>query len=148
MKLSTKGRYGSRAMLELALHYGFGPITIKDVAQRQEISERYLENIMTTLVSEGLVISSRGKGGGFMLSKPPEEIRLFDIIRVVEGSLAPVDCVDDPSNCNRSPLCVTCDIWGKLKDAMTDVLNGITLKDMVEMYRDKSSKQEALMYYI
>lgn len=148
MKLSTKGRYSSRAMLDLALNFGHGSITLKDISRRQEISERYLENIMSALVSHGLVVSSRGKGGGFMLSKPPQEIQLAEVIRICEGSLALVYCVDDPSKCKRSTKCVTYDVWRRLKKAMTDVLDGITLQDMVEMHEKKTSSQKGPMYYI
>jgi Rrf2 family protein len=148
MKLSTKGRYSSRAMLDLALNYGQGPISIKDIARRQEISERYLENIMIALISSGLVISTRGKGGGFMLTKPPHQIRLIEVIHVMEGSLAPVHCVDDPTKCRRSEQCVTFDVWGMMKKAMTDLLDSITLEDMVNMYKEKTSELEEIMYYI
>lgn len=148
MKLSTKGRYSSRAMLDLAVNYGQGPVSIKDIARRQEISERYLENIMTALISGGLVVSTRGKGGGFMLSKSPHEIRLIEILHIVEGSIALVHCVDDPKKCRRSEKCVTCDIWGMLKKAMTNLLDSITLNDMVKMYEKKISQHEEIMYYI
>jgi Rrf2 family protein len=146
--LSTKGRHSSRAMLDLTLHYGLGPISVKEIAQRQEISERYLENIMTTLISRGLVISIRGKGGGFMLSKPPHKIRLIEIIHVMEGSIAPVHCVDDPTICGRSEQCVTYDVWGMLKKAMTELLDSITLEDMVKMYKKKTAEHEEIMYSI
>ncbi len=148
MKLSTKGRYSSRAMLDLALNYGYGPVSLKDIARRQEISVRYLETIMTLLVSNGLVVSSRGKGGGFMLSRAPDEIHLIEVISAVEGSLAPVHCVDDPTKCKRSAECVTLDVWGMLKKAMTDLLKSITLRDMVKMYETKNPDREEAMYYI
>ena len=148
MKLSTKGRYSSRAMLDLALHYGDGPVSIREVAQRQDISNRYLENLMTALVSKGLVASSRGKGGGFTLARSPGEIKLLEVISTVEGSLAPVHCVDNPAECNRSEGCVTVEIWGKLKEALTDVLDSITLADMVSMYRKKTTDKSELMYFI
>jgi len=148
MKLSTKARYGARAALDLALNYGPSPVPLRDIAERQEISERYLENIMSALVSAGLVGSTRGKNGGFMLSKPPRDIRLGDVVQVVEGSLAPVPCVDDPGQCGRSSLCVTKEIWKMLKDAIHGVLGSITLLDMVEMHRQKSSNQSGPMFYI
>ena len=148
MKLSTKSRYSSRAMLDLALNYGSGPVTLKNIAHRQQISESYLENIMSSLVSGGLVLSTRGKTGGFMLSKHPEEIRLSEVINTVEGSLAPVFCVDDPSKCTRATQCVTCNVWGMLKSAMMDVLNSITLQGLVEMHGKKMSNLQEPMYYI
>jgi len=135
-------------MLDLALHYGSGPISVKDVAKRQGISERYLVNLMIPLVSHDLANSSRGKGGGFALAKSPAEIRLLDVIEAVEGSLAPVHCVDNPEECDRSEGCVTYEIWGKLKAAITDVLDSITLQDMVNMHRQKMTEKKELMYYI
>ncbi len=148
MKLSTKGRYGARAMLELALCYKKGPVLLREIARRQEISERYLERMMTALVSAGLVISSRGKNGGFTLARPPGEIRLSQVIQIVEGSIAPVLCVDDPRLCDRVDNCVTRDIWMKLKKSMSKTLESITLKNMVEMQKKKMSKPETSMYYI
>jgi len=148
MRLSTKGRYGARAMLELALNYKKGTILLRDIAHRQEISESYLERMMTALVSAGLVRSSRGQNGGFILAKPPGEIRLSKIIQAVEGSISPVACVDDPALCKRVSICITRDIWKKLKEAMTDVLDSITLKDMVNMQKDKCAELDEQMYYI
>jgi Rrf2 family cysteine metabolism transcriptional repressor len=148
MKLSTKGRYGSRAMLELALHYGEGPVSVKEIAERQDISVRYLENLMISLLSRGLVTSVRGKGGGFTLARAPEEIRLLEVIRATEGSLSPVACVDEPEACKRSGSCVTIEIWELVKQSLTDVLGSITLRDMVHKYAQKTEREEALMYYI
>ncbi|MFH1352419.1 MAG: Rrf2 family transcriptional regulator [bacterium] len=148
MKLSTKGRYGARAMLELALNYEKGTMLLRDIAHRQEISESYLERMMTALVSAGLVRSSRGQHGGFILAKPPGEIRLSKIIQVVEGSLSPSPCVDDPNLCKRVNICVTRDIWRRLKEAMADVLDSITLKDMVNMQKNKCAGLDEQMYYI
>ena len=127
MKLSTKGRYGTRAMLDLALHYGQGPILLKDIARRQEISERYLEHVVIPLRAAGLVTSARGAHGGFALAKPPSELRLSYIIQVVEGSIAPVDCVDDPRLCSRADFCVARDVWAELEKAMSGVLESTTL---------------------
>lgn len=148
MRLSTRGRYGARAMLDLALHYGEEPVLLKDIARRQEISERYLEHIMTSLVSRGLVQSMRGQRGGFILSKSPKEIRLSQIIQAIEGSISPAPCLDNPSLCKRTAICVTRDIWEKLREAMWEVLNSVTLQDMVEMQKKKLSKPEVRMYYI
>ena len=148
MKLSTRGRYGPRAMLDLALHYGKGPVSLKNIARRQEISERYLEHIMIVLQSAGLVQSTRGSRGGFSLAKLPEEIKLSQIIQAVEGSISPVACVDDPKLCDRVGVCVTYEIWKKLKKAMFEVFDSVTLEDMVKMQKKKLSKQKDRMYYI
>jgi len=147
MKLSTKGRYGSRAMLDLALHYGQGPILLKDIARRQEISERYLEHVIIPLRAAGLVISARGARGGFALAKPPSQIKLSEIIQVVEGSIAPVDCVDDPKLCSRSDFCVTRDVWAEMERAMSSVLESTTLQDLAQRQREKG-QPEVAMYHI
>lgn len=147
MKLSTKGQYGARAMVDLAIHYGEGPVLLKDIARRQQISERYLEHLVVALKVAGLVNSMRGARGGFSLAKPPSQIRLSEIIQTVEGSIAMVECVDDPKVCSRADLCVTRDIWTEMKKAMSGVLESTTLQDLVERQREKQ-KPEAVMYYI
>ncbi|MFC1983586.1 RrF2 family transcriptional regulator [Chloroflexota bacterium] len=147
MKLSTKGRYGTRALLELASHYGEGPIQLKDIAQRQQISLRYLEHLITPLVAGGILRSIRGAGGGVLLARPPEEIKLSEVVQLLEGPTAPVECVDNPEICDRSQLCVSRDVWGELKKAINGVLEATTLANLV--YRDKQKeKPELAMYYI
>lgn len=148
MKLSTRGRYGARAMLDLAIHHAEQAVLLKDIAKRQEISERYLENIMRILVSSGLVKSVQGRNGGFSLAKDPGDIRLSQIIQAVEGSTSVAACVDNPKLCKRTPICVTREIWGKLKKAVFDVLDSITLEDMVKMQKDKVKEGKADMYHI
>ena len=147
MKLSTKGRYAARAMLDLAFHYGEGPILLKDIARRQQISERYLEHLITPIKAAGLVTSMRGAHGGFTLAKPPSQIRLSEIIQIMEGSIAPVECVDDPNICSRADLCVTRDIWTEMQKAMSGILESTTLQDLVQRQREKE-KPEAVTYYI
>jgi Rrf2 family protein len=147
MKLSTKGQYGTRALLDLALYPGEGPIPIKDVAQRQEIPLQYLEHLMTPLIRGGIVRSVRGVRGGVWLAKLPQEIRLSEVIQLLEGSIAPVECVVNPEVCSRSRLCVTRDIWSEIKEAMNGVLESITLQDLVERHRKKEQPEPA-MYYI
>ena len=147
MKLSTKGRYGTRAMLDLALHYGEGPIQLKDVAARQQISERYLEQLVLSLKAGGLLKSVRGAKGGFILARPPSEIKLIEIIQTLEGSICPVACVDDPNLCSRVDTCVTRDIWGEMGKAMTQILESQTLQDLVERQKQKVKPQKE-MYYI
>ena len=118
MKLSTRARYGTRALLDLAIQGSGEPVSLKDIAKRQQISLQYLEHLMTPLIAAGLVRSVRGPKGGVMLAKPPEKIMLSEIIQLLEGSIAPVDCVDNPKLCPRSGLCVTRDIWDEVKQAM------------------------------
>ena len=147
MKLSTRARYGTRALLDLALHSGEGPVLLKDIAQRQQISSMYLEHLITPLVAAGIIRSIRGARGGVWLDKPPQEIKLLEVVRLLEGSLALVECVNDPKCCPRSGFCVTRDIWGELKQAMNGVLESTTLQDLVERQKRKEQSTE-VMYYI
>ena len=137
MKLSTRGRYGTRAMLELAIRYGAGQVLLKDVASRQDIPVSYLENLMGALRAAGLVATVRGMHGGYYLAKPPSEIRLSQIIAALEGSVAPVECVDDPKHCRRAESCVARDVWSEVKQAIEGVLESITLEDLVRRHREK-----------
>ena len=135
MKLSTKGRYGVVAMYDLAMHFGEGPISLKNVAVRQQISEHYLEQLMGQLRKAGLVKSTRGAQGGYILVKKPSEITVGDIIRVMEGPIAPVDCLlhDDPETegyCPKREKCVTRGVWQKVGESIANVLDAITLSDL------------------
>jgi Rrf2 family protein len=138
MKLSTRGRYGVRLMLELALQYGKGPVLLKDIAGRQGISEKYLWQLINPLKTAGLVGSLRGAYGGYVLGKTPEEITLNEILRILEGPLCLVDCVEDPSSCERSPSCISRDIWGEAAQGMQRTLAETTLAAMVERQKRKS----------
>ena len=147
MKLSTKGRYATRAMLDLAINHGEGPILLKDIAQRQQISLSYLEHLVTPLIAGGLIRSTRGAKGGVSLTKPPGEINLSQVIQLLEGSFAPAECADNPNLCPRSELCVTRDVWTELKNAMIGILESTTLQDLVERQKEKG-KAAKDMYYI
>ncbi|HHW70319.1 MAG TPA: Rrf2 family transcriptional regulator [Clostridiales bacterium] len=137
MKLSTRGRYGLRAMLDLALHYDDGYISLRHIAERQEISEGYLEQVFAMLKKDGLVKSVRGAQGGYKLSYPPEDITVGMILRTLEGSLAPVECVDgeNPSKCSRYDECVTKFIWEKMRDSLYEVVDSISLEDLALKYK-------------
>ncbi len=141
MKLSTRGRYGVRALLDLALHERKEPVLLKDIAQRQQISLSYLEHLISPLIAAGIVRSTRGPKGGVLLARPPERIRLSEVVQLLEGSTAPVECVDKPWVCARSESCVTRDVWGELKKAMNGVLESTTLQDLVDRHRDKEKYQ-------
>jgi len=147
MKLSTRGRYGLRALLDLAVHQGEGMVLLKDIARRQEVSLPYLEHLITPLIAGGLVKSTRGARGGVLLLKPPAEVKLTEVVQLLEGSIAPVDCVNDPRVCSRSASCVTRDIWMQIKDAMIQVLDSTTLQDLVARQRQKE-QTETGMYHI
>ncbi|SDF10764.1 RrF2 family transcriptional regulator [Sporolituus thermophilus] len=138
MKLSTKGRYGVAAMYDLALHYGQGPISLKNVAKRQGISEHYLEQLMGILRKAGYVKSIRGAQGGYTLTKDPAEITVGDIIRIMEGPIAPVDCLlTDNNTCKRADICVTRGVWAKVRDSISQVLDSISLADLCREEKDK-----------
>ena len=147
MKLSTRGRYATRALLDLALHQGEIPVLLKDIAQRQQISLSYLEHLIAPLIAGGIVWSTRGAKGGVSLAKPPEQVKLSEVIQLLEGSVAPVECVNNPGACSRSALCVTRDVWGELKRAMDRVLESTTLQDLVERQKRKEQPEE-VMYHI
>ncbi|MDW7673150.1 MAG: Rrf2 family transcriptional regulator [Bacillota bacterium] len=149
MKLSTKGEYGVRAMFDIAMRHGEGPISLKSIAERQDISEHYLEQLIAGLRKAGLVRSIRGAQGGYILAREPDEIKVGDIIRVLEGPIAPVDCVceEEPEKCNRAESCVTRGIWAKLRDSISNVLDSITLADMCQEAAELKHK-EANMFYI
>ena len=139
MKVSTKGRYGLRLMVDLAIHSEEGLVPLKEIAVRQDLSEKYLEQIMMQLNRSGLVRSVRGAQGGYTLAKIPADITVGDILRVMEGSLAPVDCIEcDSSSCQRTEQCVTMEVWRKLHAAIEAVVDGITLADLVEDYHRKN----------
>ncbi len=146
MKLSTRGQYGARALLDIALHYDGNPVLLKDIAKRQAISVQYLEHLISPLIKAGVVRSMRGARGGVTLAKLPEEIKLSQVIQILEGSTAPVECVDDPKVCPRSDFCVTRDVWEEMKRAMIQVLESTTLQDLVERQREK--EKPAVMYHI
>jgi Rrf2 family protein len=148
MKISTKGRYGLRALIDLAIYGRSGvPVFLSDVAKRQEISDKYLEQIATQLQRAGLVKTTRGRKGGYLLSKAESEIRLNDIIAVLEGPICLVDCVNEPAGCSKSQVCSTRDIWTTLGSKIEEVLSGYTLADIVILQKQKSGG-EATMYYI
>lgn len=134
MKLSTKGRYGLKAMFQLALYYGEGPVPLKSVADEQNLSENYLEQLVSILKKNGFLESVRGAQGGYMLSKPPKDITVGNILRALEGDMAPVDCVidDEMYKCEREEYCVTKLVWTRIRDSINDVIDSITLQDMVD----------------
>jgi len=135
VKLSTKGRYGLRAMIEMAQSTVPGPITTHNIAQRQNIPERYLEQLMVPLRRAGLVKSVRGFQGGYMLIKNPQDITAGDIIRALEGPVAPVECVSEvnPEACERSDNCLTRGLWLKMRDSIAEVLDSYTLADLAQL---------------
>jgi Rrf2 family protein len=147
MKLSTKIRYGSRAMLELASHYGEGAIELREIARKESISAKYLEQVIIPLRTSGLVKSVRGSKGGYSLAKPPSEISLKDVIEVLEGPIKLVDCLADPKICQKIQSCVTRGIWDEATDAINQVFGSVTLEEMVNR-RKKKEGAVSPMYQI
>jgi Rrf2 family protein len=149
MKLSTRSRYGIRALIDIALNVNNRPVLLRDVAQRQEISTMYLEHLITPLISAGIIRSTRGAKGGVWLARPAKDVKVSEVIQLLEGSMAPVECVDDINYCPRYESCVTREIWVDLKQAMTGVLDNITLKDLVDRQKQKIVEvPDSMMYYI
>jgi Rrf2 family protein len=132
LKLSTKGRYGLRAMIELAHAFDSEPLRMGDIAKRQNFSRKYLHALLTSLKEAGLVKSARGARGGYMLAKDPSEIPVSDIFRALEGELAIIDCLANPEACSRVNNCETYSMWKSVNDAMVKVLNGMALADIVK----------------
>lgn len=137
MKLSTRGRYGTRMMLDLAQHQGQGPVQIGDIAKRQDISVKYLEQLIIPLKKAKYITSVRGPRGGHMLAVSPEKITVGEIVKILEGGIDLTDCIANPDLCPRSVHCVTRDIWAEATQAMYDKLNAITLSKMIEMGKAK-----------
>lgn len=142
MKISTKGRYALRLMLDLAMSAPGEPIPLRNVAQRQDISDKYLEQIVTPLSRAGLVRSIRGAGGGYMLTRAPAEYTVGEILRPLEGSLAPVSCVDGSDCCARSGCCVTMEVWRDIQEAVSGVVDHITLQDLADWQKQLNSASE------
>lgn len=133
MKISTKGRYALRLMVDLAEHKDSGFIALKDVAKRQNISKKYLEQIVPVLNGAGLLTTNRGNRGGYKLAKEPKEYTVGDILRITEGSIAPVSCLDSEINlCERKNFCQTLYVWEGLYKVVNEYLDGITVQDIVD----------------
>jgi Rrf2 family protein len=131
MRLSTRSRYGTRMMVDLAQHYDQGPVQMREIAKRQDISIKYLEQLIIPLKKAGLIASVRGAKGGHLLSKPPETITAGDIVRVLERDHGLAPCLEDPGVCKRAAICPTRNLWIMATRALYDHLNGVTLAELV-----------------
>ena len=134
-------------MLELASHYGEGPIELKEIAKKENISLKYLEQVINPLRGAGLVKAFRGSKGGYSLAKPPSEICLYDVVETLEGPLNLLECLRDPKVCQRVPSCVTRDIWQEVSEAISKIYYSVTLEDMVNRKMDKEENNSS-MYQI
>lgn len=139
MKISTKGRYGLRAVIDLAVNSDGNPVLLRNIASRQDLSRRYLERLFAGLKSSGVIRSIRGAQGGYMLAKDPHDINIADILEALEGPFLPVDCVDDQSICDQSSECVTRDVWCEIAMQVRNYLKEMTLQNLVEKYRHRQS---------
>lgn len=138
MKISTKGRYALRMLIDLAEHEGDGFIALKDIAERQNISKKYLEQIVPILSRSGILRTNRGSQGGYALAKEPEHVTVGEILRLTEGSLSPVACLDgDPAQCPRSADCPTLPVWQGLNHVINEYLDGITLRSILDSQRER-----------
>ena len=144
MKLSTRTRYGIRAILELAEYYGKGPLQIRAIANSQEISAKYLEQLMALLKSAGFVRSIRGSKGGYILASAPNQIKLSDVFNALEGPVVTTECLENNSYCERVADCVARQVWMEVQQAIMTVLESKTLQDLVDKTKDK----RALYYQI
>jgi len=141
MRLSTKSRYGTRAVLDIALQEKT-VIPLRKVAERQQISLSYLEHLVTPLIIGSILRSSRGREGGISLAKPPAEIKISEIIQILEGQTVTVDCVKNSFVCERSEFCVVRDLWIELNDAMDNVLQSTSIADLVEKHKIKQNNHQ------
>lgn len=141
MKISTKGRYGLRILLDLATHQGKGPVNLGDISKRQGISEKYLWQVINLAKASGLITSARGPKGGYSVAKPNDQITILEIISALEGPIVLVDCLDKPETCDRNTACVTREVWAQIEESMKKSMGGITLQDLVEKQEARDSGQ-------
>ncbi|MDD6800418.1 MAG: Rrf2 family transcriptional regulator [Firmicutes bacterium] len=140
MKISTKGRYALRMLVDLAEHQNCGFVALKDIADRQNISKKYLEQIIPIFNKSDILKTTRGSQGGYMLSRSPDKYTVGEILRLTEGSLAPVDCLNqDPIECERSGICATLPVWQGLNRVISEYLDSITLQDILDQQRARYS---------
>ncbi|HEY8475642.1 MAG TPA: RrF2 family transcriptional regulator [Chloroflexota bacterium] len=145
MKISMRSDYGARAIVYLAVHFGEGPVQSAEIAARQSIPEAYLEQLLTTLRKAGLVRSTRGPHGGHELARPPSEITLGDVVAALEGSLVPVDCLDEAGRCQVSAACSLQEVWRRVHETTWDMLRSVTVE---ELARKQLAHEARTMYYI
>ena len=146
MKVSTKGDYGVRALVELAHRYGQGPTQSAEIASRQEIPEPYLDQLLTTLRRAGFIRSVRGPQGGHALIQEPADVRLSDVMVALEGSLAPIACVDDPDACTRTGGCIQREVWERVRDATQEILESVSIGDLAQ--KEREQEHNGGRYYI
>ena len=141
MKISTKGRYALRLMLDLAVNMDGQPVRVKEISARQEISDKYLEQIISVLTKGGFVISTRGPQGGYRLARKPKDYTVGAVLRLIEGKLCPVACLETEKNmCERKNNCMTLPLWEKLDEAINNIVDNVTLQDLIDWDKEKNGK--------
>ena len=135
MRLSTRVRYGIRMLVDVAVHQGDAPVALKDVSRRQQVSLNYLRQVMAPLVAAGIMRTERGSLGGVRLAREPGDIKLSLVVRILDGSTAPVECVDAPALCARNSECVTHGVWCRIKTAIDEVLESVTIQDLADQQK-------------
>ena len=143
MKLSTKGRYGVKAMVDLAINYGSAPVSIKAISQRQNISEYYLEQLFSPLRKAKLIKSIRGAQGGYVLNRDPKDIKVLDIMDVLEGPVEIAECIEG-ATCDNLDCCATRLLWKKIKESLDEVMESVTLQDIVNDYKSMNTKNSQI----
>jgi Rrf2 family protein len=141
MKVSTKGRYGLRILLDVALHQKQGPVALSDISRRQAISHKYLWQVINPLKAAGLLNSTRGSHGGYVLARPPGEISVRDIVNILEGPVSIVACVADPESCERSVSCTAREAWTEIENKLNEAMRSITLKDLIKRHKEHESRR-------
>ena len=147
MKLSTKIRYGVRAMIDIGTHCSDRPVPLNNVSKRQDVSAKYLEAIMPALKAAELVCSIKGPGGGYTLARRPQEITLYDIFAALEGPACLVDCVNQPESCHRQTSCVSYDVWKNLSQLINDNLKSVTISELIARQREKETRARGVLLY-
>lgn len=147
MRVSTRARYGVRVMLELALNYGNGPLRVSEIARRQGLSAKYIEQLIASLKGAGLVNAVRGVHGGYTLARPPAKISVLEVFERLEGGLSQLECRNCPGLCSRDKACVARDVWAKLRRAASGALEAVNLEEMSATARTRERAASA-MYYI
>jgi len=142
MNISSRCRYATRAMIEIAKQYGKDPVPLKTIEEKQHISRQYLQQLMPALKREGLIRASKGKNGGFMLARPPAKIKIGEIVRAQEGEIAIVDCVADKDLCDFQGQCPSRDIWAEASRLLNDYFNSMTLEDVLDSWKKKKRRKK------
>ncbi|MCM8771592.1 MAG: Rrf2 family transcriptional regulator [Candidatus Omnitrophica bacterium] len=147
MKISTRTRYGLRALIDLGVYYKGKPIFVKDIAKRQNLSERYLEHIMLTLKKAGILRSAKGGKGGYAFLRDPSEIKIKEIIEILEGTISPTECVEKSKICERSEICVARKLWCNIKEKILEYLDNITLDELIKKQKELNERDKKVIFY-